>query len=122
VTFCTSPSSSSMQRPEGVSEPKSESLLQQLDPMRYPPGDLAILSAEKYDDGIQLSSRNARKPAAGAMTGEAQEGPVRKRRKASSPHGAPEEEEKKRSRGRPRLEPKDETAQDVSCVLCALAS
>lgn len=45
---------------------------------------------------------------------ESLDGPARKRRKASPPEAAGEEEEKKRSRGRPRLEPKDETAQDVS--------
>lgn len=49
-----------------------------------------------------------------AVAPESLDGPARKRRKASPPEAAGEEEEKKRSRGRPRLEPKDETAQDVS--------
>lgn len=47
-----------------------------------------------------------------AVAPESLDGPARKRRKASPPEAAGEEEEKKRSRGRPRLEPKDETAQD----------
>ncbi|OIW25422.1 hypothetical protein CONLIGDRAFT_582840 [Coniochaeta ligniaria NRRL 30616] len=82
--------------------------------MRYPPGDLAILSADSYDHGLRhLSSGKAKKTVAGVVvTQEPPVNPARKRRKASSPDPAGEEEEKKRSRGRPRLEPNDETAQD----------
>ncbi|KAH8902093.1 hypothetical protein BR93DRAFT_367852 [Coniochaeta sp. PMI_546] len=82
--------------------------------MRYPTGDLAILSAESYDDGRRhLASRKTEKTVAEVVvTPDTLNGPARKRRKASSPDVAGEEEEKKRSRGRPRLEPKDETAQD----------
>lgn len=89
--------------------------------MRYPTGDLAILSAESYDDGRRhLASRKTEKTVAEVVVApDTLNGPARKRRKASSPDVAGEEEEKKRSRGRPRLEPKDETAQDVSHFLCA---
>ncbi|KAB5518863.1 hypothetical protein GE09DRAFT_1230312 [Coniochaeta sp. 2T2.1] len=97
--------------------------------MRYPAGDLAILSAESYNDGLKhhasasvLSSSaaavRARKTTAvvdvAAVAQESQhDGPARKRRKTASPDaGGEDAEEKKRSRGRPRLEPKDETAQD----------
>jgi hypothetical protein len=84
--------------------------------MRYPSGDLAILSAESYDDGRKrhLSSGKTQIAVTEVVVQNSQEGSTRKRRKTASPDAAGEEEETKRSRGRPRLEPKDETAQDVS--------
>ncbi|KAB5543106.1 hypothetical protein GE09DRAFT_238302 [Coniochaeta sp. 2T2.1] len=102
---------------------------QLFDAMRYPAGDLAILSAESYDDGLKhhaSASASSSAAAAGktrkttavvdvaAVSQESpHEGPARKRRKTASPDaGGEDAEEKKRSRGRPRLEPKDETAQD----------
>lgn len=90
--------------------------------MLYPTGDLAILSAESYDDGRKhMSSGMTKMTLAGlvTVTQESQNRSQPKRRRTSSPDFAGEEEEKKRSRGRPRLEPKDETAQDVSRPLCA---
>jgi hypothetical protein len=95
--------------------------------MRYSTGgDLAILSAESYHDGplnSMASVMRTKKMGAGSPVSatESPDGPARKRRKtasttddAAAAAAAGEEEEKKRSRGRPRLEPKDETAQDVS--------
>jgi len=89
--------------------------------MRYPTGDLAILSAESYDDGRKhrRSTGKTRVTVADVVTQGSEDGSSRKRRKTSSPDAVGEEEEKKRSRGRPRLEPKDETAQDVSCPVCS---
>ena len=93
--------------------------------MRYPTGDLAILSAESYDDGRKhrrsTGKTRIKSTVAGVVTQDSGDGPSRKRRKTSSPDAAGEEEEgeKKRTRGRPRLEPKDETAQDVSRPVCS---
>lgn len=89
-------------------------------------GDLAILSAERYDDGLKYRSshvatsavvtRRSKKTAGAVVTPAPDDGPARKRHKASPPDGTGEDDEKKRSRGRPRLEPKDETAQDVNVL------
>lgn len=91
--------------------------------MRYPTGDLAILSAESYSDGRVRQLRSAivktKKSRTALAIEDAEGAPARKRRKTASPDAAGEEEEKKRSRGRPRLEPKDETAQDVSLLSSA---
>ncbi|GJC79913.1 hypothetical protein ColLi_02751 [Colletotrichum liriopes] len=75
---------------------------------------LSILNAESYDDGMSnfhaprsLPSGKSRR-----VTGDE---PVRSKRRAkaqSSEAGDLEEEEKKRSRGRPRLDTNDETAKD----------
>ncbi|KAK0707362.1 hypothetical protein B0H67DRAFT_494801 [Lasiosphaeris hirsuta] len=82
--------------------------------MRYSQGDLAILSAEIYTPGLPYSAPG--RPAVTKKTPptrSSEEGP-RKRAKRQSPEEAvePEEEEKKRTRGRPRLDAKDETAAD----------
>ena len=92
--------------------------------MRYTSrDDLPILSAEVYPPGLaglsySGSTRAAKKPLPVRTSDATQEGP-RKRAKAQPAqkkddehHG--EEEEKKRTRGRPRLDVKDETAADVS--------
>jgi hypothetical protein len=95
-----------------------------LDPftMRYSSGDLAILGAESYDVGMkhpqaQRASKRSKKPAAATVTEVSEADPPRKRNRLSPADGVGDEEEKKRSRGRPRLEPKDETAQDVSSIV-----
>lgn len=94
-----------------------------LDPfiMRYASGDLAILGAESYDVAIkhpsaQRASKRSKKTAAATVTEVSGDDPPRKRNRLSPADGVDDEEEKKRSRGRPRLEPKDETAQDVSSM------
>jgi len=84
--------------------------------MRYPKGDLAILSAEVYDDGpaFGASARIAttRKAHASPSPRNTGEGPrKRARTQAVDP---PESDDKKRARGRPRLDTQDETAADVS--------
>ncbi|KAH8888405.1 hypothetical protein GQ53DRAFT_598053, partial [Thozetella sp. PMI_491] len=75
--------------------------------MRYPQGDLAILSAETYDPGsrpVPTRGKKTQQPAATRESG-------RKRKTQSSDDGSDnQEEEKKRSRGRPRLDTNDETA------------
>lgn len=84
--------------------------------MRYRAGDLAVLNAESYEDGRRhdLSSDKTEITAAHVEHPESQGRSTRKRRKTVSPDAAGREEESRRSRGRPRLQPKDETAQDVS--------
>ncbi|KAK3333018.1 hypothetical protein B0T19DRAFT_115016 [Cercophora scortea] len=77
-------------------------------------GDLAILSAESYDPGLSFepSSRAAVTRKAQPSISNTEDGP-RKRAKRQSPDGEErEDDEKKRSRGRPRLDMKDETAAD----------
>jgi len=83
--------------------------------MRYPQGDLAILSAETYTSGIPFPgprSPVARKSKAPSRP--AEDGPRKRARVQPSADGIAQEEEKKRARGRPRLDVKDETAADVS--------
>lgn len=92
-------------------------------------GDLAILGADRYDVGIKYpsaprTSKRGKKTAATATVTEMREdAPPKKRRKASSSDDVGDEDDKmKRGRGRPRLEPKDETAQDVSSLRVFLFS
>ncbi|KAK3901896.1 hypothetical protein C8A05DRAFT_44556 [Staphylotrichum tortipilum] len=91
--------------------------------MAYPPGDLAILSAEVYDDSPAFAS-SARQPvtrklalASGPSQRGSAEGGPRKRARTQTAEDAAEpaeaEDDKKRSRGRPRLDTKDETAADT---------
>lgn len=96
--------------------------------MRYTArDDLAILSADIYPPGLtglsySGSTRSSKKGLPVRTSDATQDGP-RKRAKAQPPapqkkddhHG--EEEEKKRTRGRPRLDVKDETAADASYPL-----
>ncbi|OHW90378.1 bZIP transcription factor [Colletotrichum incanum] len=76
--------------------------------------ELSILNAESYDDGMSKFHAPRRLPS-GRSRKVTDDEPVRskKRTKAqSSEAGDLEEEEKKRSRGRPRLDTNDETAKD----------
>jgi len=95
----------------------------QLVAMRYSQGDLAILSAETYDPGLSIR-RTTQQPtvpkrsqASGSSSAARRsEAGSRKRTKVEASEGeAKEDDEKKRARGRPRLDIKDETAADVSC-------
>ncbi|KAJ4305982.1 hypothetical protein N0V88_000772 [Collariella sp. IMI 366227] len=81
--------------------------------MRYPHGDLAILSAEVYHENPDYGSpgRVGAIKVPTAMSQSAVEGP-RKRARTQDAQPEEPEEEKKRSRGRPRLDTKDETAAD----------
>lgn len=88
--------------------------------MRYPQGDLAILSAETYTSGIPFPT--PRSPVAKrskAPSRPAEDGPRKRARVQPSGDGTGQEEDKKRTRGRPRLDVKDETAADVSLPLFA---
>ncbi|KAH6843216.1 hypothetical protein B0I37DRAFT_214716 [Chaetomium sp. MPI-CAGE-AT-0009] len=83
--------------------------------MRYPEGDLPILSAELYDDGPTFDSpkrlmATQRKQASSSSRGP-KDGP-RKRARTQVADASEHEDEGKRARGRPRLDTKDETAAD----------
>lgn len=79
--------------------------------MLYTHGDLPILSAETYG-GIDASIVNL------ASTSSKRADPASKKRVRTQAGSTPEpQEEKKRARGRPRLETKDETAAEVSTLL-----
>lgn len=101
-------------------------------------GDLGILSAESYDDGrLAMSTRDARKSKVveggigGVMPFGVQDGEARtdsdefekgtkgsRRRKRAEVVNVDEEEEaRKKARGRPRVDTKDETAADVSAFV-----
>ena len=89
--------------------------------MRYPQGDLAILSAEIYTPVLpfprSIRSETAKKAPPPSRPSASEDTP-RKRQKVQPSEDVPEreEEEKKRARGRPRLDVKDETAADVSGI------
>lgn len=94
--------------------------------MRYSAGDLAILNVESYEDGRKhhLAPGKTKMTVAHVENGETHDRSTRKRRKTVSPDVASKEDETRRGRGRPRLEPKHETAQDVSrpvSCLCDLS-
>ncbi|KAL0943041.1 BZIP family transcription factor [Colletotrichum truncatum] len=75
---------------------------------------LSILNAESFDDGSPAfrASRSLTAGRTRATAGDAAR-TAKKRSKAQSSDGCePEEEEKRRSRGRPRLDANDETAKD----------
>jgi hypothetical protein len=84
-------------------------------------GDLAILSAEKYDVGGRFASaaRNAARKAVRHSSTASNDGAAARKRARPTTAEAPaaDGEDRKGKRGRPRLETKDETAQDVS-VAC----
>ena len=86
--------------------------------MRYPQGDLAILSAELYDDSPPLGPAKrgaaARKKQSLASSSHGSEEGPRKRARAQAVEASEHDDEAKRARGRPRLDTKDETAADVS--------
>lgn len=81
--------------------------------MRYPEGELPILSAEIYDAGLPSRRRAVTRKAQTHASGDAEDVP-RKRARTQTTEASEPEDEKKRSRGRPRLDTKDETAADVS--------
>jgi hypothetical protein len=78
-------------------------------------GDLAILSAEKYDISSRFSSiRQAvsKSPRQASVSSDAP-APRKRGRPGTAHTAAADGEERKGKRGRPRLETQDETAQDV---------
>ncbi|KAK4654957.1 hypothetical protein QC762_405950 [Podospora pseudocomata] len=86
---------------------------EEVHPMRYSQGDLAILSAEVYNPGFSYNtstkaqvSKKGRPAASNSDTG------PRKRAKTQATETENEPEEKKRSRGRPRLDVKDVSPKD----------
>ncbi|KAK4118510.1 hypothetical protein N657DRAFT_685186 [Parathielavia appendiculata] len=84
--------------------------------MRYTQGDLPILSAEVYDDSASLGSSTAvatrRKAQGPSPSSRLSEDSSRKRARTEFSETVEPDDEKKRSRGRPRLDTKDETAAD----------
>ncbi|KAK0615304.1 hypothetical protein B0T17DRAFT_620093 [Bombardia bombarda] len=85
--------------------------------MRYPPGDLPILSAESYDPGHRLgpSSRSATMKLKKKQTntdGDLDDGPRKRVKRQMQDRTEQHDDDKKRSRGRPRLDIQDETAAD----------
>ncbi|KAK3303622.1 uncharacterized protein B0T15DRAFT_401491 [Chaetomium strumarium] len=88
--------------------------------MRYSHGDLAILSAEVYNDSPasgpltrRVAARRSRpSPPSSSTSPGPEEGPRKRAKTGPTGPAEPEEEQKKRSRGRPRLDTKDETAAD----------
>jgi len=86
--------------------------------MRYPVGDLAILSAEIYTPGHGYGRPSMpKKTPPPPSTRGSEEGPRKRARVQPSIDSVErDDEEKKRARGRPRLDVKDETAADVSCL------
>lgn len=87
--------------------------------MRVMQSDLAILNAAQYEDGDTFKRALKESPPSRG-------GPGTKKRPRTvfgdEPALGDAEEEKKRSRGRPRLDPTDQTAQDVSRTRIALAT
>ncbi|KAK3316005.1 hypothetical protein B0H66DRAFT_534266 [Apodospora peruviana] len=85
--------------------------------MRYSQGDLAILSAETYDPGLPYLPASARhqvtkKSSQAHGSSVSQDGPRKRAKRQTAESADNDDEEKKRSRGRPRLDIKDETAAD----------
>jgi hypothetical protein len=111
-----------IQRPETLNLPlrpqESQVVPDQTGSMRYNQGDLAILSAEVYDDGGRFPA--ARRAPQGKKKQQSPDNTTgedkpRKRAKVASPDsGEKDDEEKKRARGRPRLETTDQTPAEVS--------
>lgn len=99
---------------EGNQSP-SQTAPQDPSSMRYPDIDLPILNAETYSDGYQfkggLSSRQS-----GSNSPPTDDIPTQRKRgrKNESVDENDIQEGKKRARGRPRLNPQDETAVEVS--------
>ncbi|KAK0673183.1 hypothetical protein QBC41DRAFT_215541 [Cercophora samala] len=88
---------------------------EEVHPMRYSQGDLAILSAEVYNPGFSYnaSTNKQQVPKKARPAASNPDNSPRKRAKTQATgteHG--EEEEKKRSRGRPRLDVKDVSPKD----------
>jgi hypothetical protein len=76
---------------------------------------LAILNAEVFDDGFRSQRRGQAKAGTPAILGDAMPATKKKRGRpqVASDEDEPEED-KKRPRGRPRLDTTDQTAKDVS--------
>lgn len=91
---------------------------EEVHPMRYSQGDLAILSAEVYNPGFSYNtSTKAQVSKKGRpATSNSDTGP-RKRAKTQATETENEPKEKKRSRGRPRLDVKDVSPKDVSATV-----
>ncbi|GAB1315604.1 hypothetical protein MFIFM68171_05814 [Madurella fahalii] len=82
--------------------------------MRYPQGDLAILSAEVYGSGVSLRPQEqltAAKKTRNPASGNSEDGP-RKRARIHQTESGSTEDGKKKSRGRPRVDAQDQTAAD----------
>lgn len=86
-------------------------------PFMQNPG-LSILNAESFDDGMSGFRAPRSLPPGGKSGADTSEEPKRSSKKRSKAQSTEvielDEEEKKRSRGRPRLDTNDETAKDVS--------
>lgn len=82
--------------------------------MRYPHIDLPILNAETYSDGYQFKGPASRQTGSDSPPAEDTPAPRKRGRKEGSVDKNDIEEGKKRARGRPRLNPKDKTADEVS--------
>lgn len=83
--------------------------------MRVMQSDLAILNAAQYEDGVPSHRGHAASAPMKTPHAPLDEPPSRKRPRTVStaqPAQAEHEEEKRRARGRPRLDPKDQTPQD----------
>ncbi|KAK8045650.1 hypothetical protein PG993_005674 [Apiospora rasikravindrae] len=90
--------------------------------MRVMSSDLAILSAERYDDGCRphRAASNApgmKKAISSAGGGDRSIIPKKRTRKQSSVDHDEPDEEKKRARGRPRLDTTDQTPQEAGFFL-----
>ncbi|KAK4196875.1 hypothetical protein QBC40DRAFT_4437 [Triangularia verruculosa] len=87
---------------------------EEVHPMRYSQGDLAILSAEVYDPGFPYNAstkaQGAKKTRAAAS--DTDSGPRKRAKVQAAGTEEGEEAEKKRSRGRPRLDVKDVSPKD----------
>lgn len=87
-------------------------------PMRYPQDDLPILSAEIYNDSTSLSPPTrvaaSRKTQVPSVSSRGPDEGSKKRARTQVAEATDVEDEKRRARGRPRLDTKDETAADVS--------
>ncbi|KAK4244082.1 hypothetical protein C7999DRAFT_44206 [Corynascus novoguineensis] len=85
--------------------------------MRYSEGDLPILNAEVYDEGSPLGSpmrrTQSRKKQASSSSSRGTEENPRKRPRPQAGSAPGDGDETKRTRGRPRLDTKDETAADT---------
>ncbi|KAK6956689.1 hypothetical protein Daesc_001968 [Daldinia eschscholtzii] len=81
-------------------------------PMRYSHADLAVLNADQYDDGrhtTRLASKTNLKPNVTVVPVDNASNPRKRGRKSPERELEVPAEETKRSRGRPRLETKDQT-------------
>lgn len=87
--------------------------------MRVMGSDLAILSAERYDDGRRAQRPGSNgTPTRKAITSGGDKSAPKKRARKQPPVDQDErDEEKKRARGRPRLDTTDQTPQEAGFFL-----